>query len=129
MPNEDEKFEAYLKRFRPLMPDPLPMQQTAKVSRRTWTVRAWIAATAATVALVLLVQRHKARVRDLSPSQNVSSFVADLPLTVGTANALLATAPSYKAFIDDLAFRSANSEIPKGKESALTVLSKEKIKL
>lgn len=129
MPNEDEKFETYLRRFQPLMPDPLPVQQTAIVSGRTRRLWAWVAAAAAMVLMVLIFQQHKARVRDLAIPRNLTSSVTRPPLTLRTANALLATAPSYKAIIDDLAFRSGNPEIPEGKQSALGVLSKEKIKL
>jgi hypothetical protein len=51
------------------------------------------------------------------------------PLTMRSANAWLATAPSFKAAIDDLAFRSQASPLPQGKQSAIAVLRKEKIRL
>jgi hypothetical protein len=51
------------------------------------------------------------------------------PLTMRSANAWLATAPSFKAAVDDLAFRSQVSPVPQGKQSAVAVLSKEKIRL
>jgi hypothetical protein len=51
------------------------------------------------------------------------------PLTMRSANAWLATAPSFKAAVDDLAFRSQTSPLPQGKQSAVAVLSKEKIRL
>jgi hypothetical protein len=51
------------------------------------------------------------------------------PLTMRSANALMAKAPSFKAMVDDMAFRSQAVPVPKGKRSAVAVLSKEKIKL
>jgi len=53
----------------------------------------------------------------------------DQPLTMRSANALVAKAPSFKAMVDDMAFRSQNIPLPKGKRSAVAVLGKEKIKL
>jgi hypothetical protein len=50
-------------------------------------------------------------------------------LTIRGANALLATAPSYKAAMNELAFHPKSSSVPKDKQSALAVLGKEKIKL
>jgi hypothetical protein len=46
-----------------------------------------------------------------------------------SANALMAKAPSFKAMVDDMAFRSQTIPLPKGKRSAVAVLAKEKIKL
>jgi hypothetical protein len=51
------------------------------------------------------------------------------PFTMRSANAWLATSPSFKAAVDELAFRSPASPVPQGKQSAVAVLSKEKIKL
>jgi hypothetical protein len=45
------------------------------------------------------------------------------------ANSLLASAPSYKAVLDEMAFHPRGSTVPKDKQSAVAVLSKEKIKL
>ncbi|MFZ0279636.1 MAG: hypothetical protein WA254_06135 [Candidatus Sulfotelmatobacter sp.] len=45
------------------------------------------------------------------------------------ANAWLAAAPSFKAAVDDLAFRPQTSPLPQGKQSAVAVLSKEKTRL
>jgi hypothetical protein len=39
------------------------------------------------------------------------------------------TAPSFEAMVDEMAFRSQNIPLPKGKRSAVAVLGKEKIKL
>jgi hypothetical protein len=56
--------------------------------------------------------------------------VKDLrPLTLGSANELLAHAPSFRAATDRLAFQSQAIPLSKGTQSALAVLSKENIKL
>jgi hypothetical protein len=44
------------------------------------------------------------------------------------ANTLLATAPSYKMALDEMAFHR-RSTVPKDKQSAVEVLAKERIKL
>jgi hypothetical protein len=46
-----------------------------------------------------------------------------------SANALMVKAPSFKALVDDMAFRSQAIPAPKGRLSAVGVLGKEKIKL
>jgi hypothetical protein len=46
-----------------------------------------------------------------------------------SANALIVKAPSFKALVDGMAFRSQTIPVPKGKLSAVAVLVKEKIKL
>jgi len=42
---------------------------------------------------------------------------------------LIVKAPSFKALVDGMAFRSQTIPVPKGKLSAVAVLGKEKIKL
>jgi hypothetical protein len=56
-------------------------------------------------------------------------LVTTPPLTIRGANALLATAPTFKAAVDEMAFSSRTTPLPKDKHSALTELSKEKTKL
>jgi hypothetical protein len=41
----------------------------------------------------------------------------------------MATTPSFKAMVDDMAFRLQTVPLPKGKRSAIAVLGKENIKL
>jgi hypothetical protein len=53
----------------------------------------------------------------------------DQPLTMRSANALMAKAPSLKALVDDMAFHSQSIPLPTGKRSAVAVLGEEKIKL
>jgi hypothetical protein len=129
---DDERFEVYLKQFRPLVPDPMPTEGRRQASRRSFVLRAWIAAVAA-ILIVGAISLHIRSNRVAAPntaSEAASPKVVRLqPLTMRSANALLATAPSFKAVVDDLAFRSESLTLPKGKQSALAVLGKEKIKL
>jgi hypothetical protein len=130
---DDERFEAYLKQFRPLAPDPLPTEERGRASRRWSALRAWIAATAAILILgAISMHIRPNRVAAPNTATNVASaeqLVPLQPLTMRSANALLATAPSFKAAVDNMAFRSQTLPVPKGKQSAVAVLGKEKIKL
>ena len=128
-PPMDERFEAHLKQFRPLAPQPLPVR--AGVRRRWFVLAAWAAAAAAMIAFAALA--FHARPGRIVPP--VESFaIADplakpQPLTIRSANALLATAPSFKSAIDGMAFPPKPAPLPADKHSALAELSKEKIKL
>lgn len=127
----DEKFEEYLKRFRPIGADPLP-------ALRPWNKRAfvlgWTVAIAAAlvVAGVLILHIRSNRNEVVSNTDNhplAQQVVQQQPLTMRDANALLAAAPSFKAAVDDMAFRPQTISIPQGKRSVVRELSKEKIKL
>jgi hypothetical protein len=130
-PPIDEKFEAHLKQFRPLAPQPLPVDIHVHAPRRWFAFAAWAAATAAVVAVAVLA--FHARPGRIAPP--VESFaIADQlvkpqSLTIRTANALLATSPSFKDAIDGIAFPPKPAPLPADKHSALAELSKEKIKL
>jgi hypothetical protein len=130
----DEQFEAYLKRFHPIVPEPVPVLKLGHSSRRLPPLRSWLGAVAAILVVMVAVTLH-IRSRRIVVS-NTASDVAPAgrhlptePLTMRSANAWLATAPSLKEAVDDLAFRSPTSPLPQGKQSAVAVLSKEKIKL
>jgi hypothetical protein len=130
---DDEQFEVYLKRFHAIAPEPIPALRVGDASRRSVSVGTWLAAVAA-IFLIGIVVLHIRSNRVVVP--NAASDVAiagghapSEPLTMQSANAWLATAPSFKAAVDELAFRSQTSPLPQGKQSAVAVLSKEKIKL
>lgn len=132
---EDEKFEKYLKQFRPVQPDSIPRFQHLD-ERRSWRPRIVWAAVAAMVlivgAVVLSVHPRHPGVVALRVNNKTAFANGDVPpepLTIRSANAWLAQAPSFKAGIDTLAFRSQNQKIQQGEQSAIAVLSKEKIKL
>ena len=125
---DDDPFERYLKQFRPIAADPLPVP-----SRRP--VRFWVWALAATAALALIVtavlaihfHRKPARPVVAQRPPAVEQLTRSEPLTVRRANDLLARASSFEAAMDDLAFPSEQIPIPPGSESALETLGKENL--
>jgi hypothetical protein len=130
-PPIDEKFEARLKQFRPLAPQSLQVESRVRPSRRWFLPAAWAAAAVGVVAVAVLTY-HARPGRVAAPVERVAivdQLVQPQPLTIGTANALLATAPSFKSAIDGMAFPSKPAPLPADKHSALAELSKEKIKL
>ena len=130
---DDERFEAYLKQFRPLVPEPLPMVERSHRARRRFAPGAWAAAAVAVlvlVALTLHIRTNRAPVTEtIGNAGNPEHLQDSQPLTMRSANALMAKTPSFKAMVDDMAFRSQTVPLPKGKRSAVAVLRKEKIKL
>ncbi len=132
MHNPDDQFEAYLKRFQPLIPDPLPVLEHSRIGRRLPRLAGSLAA----VALLTIVGVLAWRVQI---SQVVVPVVANLkssdmrppmePLTQQNADEWLARAPSFKTAVDHLGFRPETSSIQQGKQSAVEVLSEERIKL
>lgn len=130
---DDEQFEVYLKRFHPIAPEPVPPLSVGSASRCSLSVGTWLAASAAVVlvgAAILHIRRSRVvvpnTVRDVAFAERRAPLQ---PFTMRSANAWLATAPSFKAAVDDLAFRSPTSPLPQGEQSAVAVLSKEKTKL
>jgi hypothetical protein len=130
---DDEQFEAYLKRFHPIAPEPVPTLSVSHSSRRSLPFGTWLAAVAAILvigAVILHILSNRAVVSNRAGDAAIAERHAPSePLTMRSANAWLATAPSFKAAVDDLAFRSQTSPLPQGKQSAVAVLSKEKIRL
>jgi len=130
-PPIDEKFEAHLKQFRPLAPQPLPVDSHIRAPRR-WFVLVACAATAAAVVAVAGLAFHARPGRIAPPVESFAitdQLAKPQSLTIGTANALLARAPSFKDAIDGIAFPTKPAPLPADKHSALAELSKEKIKL
>jgi hypothetical protein len=130
---DEEQFEAYLKRFRPVAPEPVPAISGAGSSRRSPSAGTWLAAGAAILvvgAFVLGVRGHRVVVPNRSREAAFAGRLAPPePLTMQSADAWLATAPSFKAAVDGLAFHPQTSPVPQGKQSAVKVLSEEKIRL
>jgi hypothetical protein len=130
---DDEQFEAYLKRFHPIAPEPVPTLSVGHSSRRSPSLGIWLSAVAAILvigAVTLHIRSSRIVVSNTASDAAVAERHApSQPLTMRSANAWLATAPSFKAAVDDLAFRSQTSPLPQGKQSAVAVLSKEKIRL
>jgi len=131
---DDERFEVYLKQFRPVVPEPLPTVEPGHRTRRTFVLGAWAVAAAAILvigALTLHIRTngHTHRALVAETAGNPERLQDSRPLTMRSANALMARAPSFKSMVDDMAFRSQTVPLPKGKRSAVAALSKEKIKL
>lgn len=121
---EEDRFETYLKEFRPLPPARLPFD-AAKSPRRYPAAMAWALSAAAVVLIgVLLLWLSPGRPGIAKPKlPQAAADVREEPLTLGAANQLLVNSTSFAA-----AFESLDSEsfsIPKGKESALAVLRQE----
>jgi hypothetical protein len=130
---EDERFERYLKQFRPLAPETLQIEKHERATRLPFVFAKWT--TVAAAMLIAAVLTNQSRLKPThSPSgtgspATVERLTSSQPLTIGSANRLLARAPSVKAAVDQVAFRSQTTPLSKGTQSALAVLSKENIKL
>lgn len=129
---DDERFEAYLKQFRPVVPEPLPTVGSGHRARRRFVL--WAGAVAAVVVLAgaIALHIHTERVRVPETTGHLATpdrLMDGQPLTMRSANALMSKAPSFKALVDEMAFRSQATPVSKGKCSAVAVLGKEKIKL
>jgi hypothetical protein len=129
---DDERFEAYLKQFRPLVPRPLAAFGSRHRVRGRFVLRTGAAAAVAILAGAAALHIHTQRVH----FAGTTSFPAipdrlpdGEPLTMRSANVLMMKAPSFQALIDDIAFRSQAIPLPKGKLSTVAVLGKEKTKL
>jgi hypothetical protein len=126
---EDERFETYLKQFRPVVPDALPVGEVRQ-SLRPRFGRLALAGGSIAAIVILGAASFYLHNRPLKEEPNhVNMEPPAMPLTVRGANTLLANAPSYKAALNELAFPANSAPVPKEKLSALAVLSKEKTKL
>lgn len=133
MPNlDDDRLEAYLKEFRPLPVAPLPLSVSAPTPRkpRHLGITVWTLTAAAVLILGIFLLRipahHMTEVKGTSTA--APRPYSTQPLTIRAANELLIDSPSFKAALDSLASGPAARPIPKGKESALAVLSQEDLK-
>lgn len=136
MPNlGDHRFEIYLKGFRPLPPEPLPLSVSADApekGKRHAAIPVGALAVAAVAILAFVVVRGRTRrVIPANGSRSPSAAAqlqASQPLTLATANQLLVNSPSFEAALDSLESESGAVAIPRGRESALAVLSEENLK-
>jgi hypothetical protein len=128
---DDERFEAYLKQFRPAPPGDLPANiPVPKRSIGRFIALLVTAATIIILAIVVTRNQHKQIVTNVPVANDGPTHIAaDPPFTMRTANKLLANAPSFKSAVDDLAFKSERIPLAKNEQSAIYVLGKEKIKL
>lgn len=132
MHNPDDQFEAYLKRFQPLIPEALPAHDHTRMVRRLPRLAGWIAALAVMTIVGVLawrVQRPQVAVPVVTNLESSSVRPPMGLLTQQNTNEWLARAPSFKTAVDDLGFRPETGSIQQGKQSAVAVLSEEKVKL
>jgi hypothetical protein len=127
--NPDERFEIYLARFHPLAPEPLRYQKEKAPMGGRLVLAAWCVAFAAIVVAVLAIAWLRVD-RSGSPGGTALLVRANRPVspqpwTIGRANAMLAGAASIAAAIDQIGLEPRAAALPKGKRSALSVLSKE----
>jgi hypothetical protein len=131
--DRNDRFEAYLKQFRPLAVEPLQMEKPGRATRRRFVLAAWAVAVAVIFIAVALAFHARAdrsqAAQVVSVAVRTERIVNTEPLTIRSANALLAAAPSFKAAVDGMAFRRQVAPLPRDKHSALDTLSKEKTKL
>ena len=122
---DDEQFQAYLKRFQPLAPDPLPATARA---RRTHPFLG-LAAAAALIAFAIFAGVRDWRSVEFRPASIATparESQKPQPLTLARANALLVQSQSFKTSLDEIALNSNRLKLGQGQQSALGVLGTEK---
>lgn len=140
--DDNRQFESRLKDFRPLAAEPLPVARKIHARRRRFVLAVCAAAVVIVVVAAVIARQlanqsvaiHrqpsvvdvKVKTVDVGESHSTAS---GRPLTIGSANELLADAPSVKSALDELAFHGRRKQLPRGTQSALAVLGKEDFKL
>ena len=126
---DDQRFEQYLKEFRPIAP--MPIQRSGWASRRAVVMGGLAGAAAVLVVAAVMLGSRPERNQSSQAERpaEVEQLANSQPLTIRSANAMLAQAPSAKAAIDSVVWQSQKTPLPQGKRSALAELSKEKTKL
>lgn len=124
---DDDKFEVYLKQFRPRAPEPLPVMTRGRHARRALAVGSWAAAIVLTGVLLATSRTAKPPHSPARAGDRAAFRAADFqPLTIRTANELLDRAPSLQAAMNELLLDSEEKTIPKS-QSAFAALSKENV--
>ena len=125
--SEDERFESYLRNFRPLPPSP-PPRRRARGNVRRFLIS--VSAAAGILIAALLGFHFRARHRDpfrtSADVQKANSMPIAAPLTSGGANAALFRNSSVKAALDEMAFSLRSNPLSAGQVSALELLGEEK---
>lgn len=122
---DDDKFEVYLKQFRPRAPESLPGVTPGRHARRALALGSWAVAIVLTGVLIATSWTAKLSHSSARPGFRTASQGEDFhPLTIRTGNELLARAPSLKAAMDELMLHSGETKVPKS-QSAFAALSEE----
>jgi hypothetical protein len=120
------QFESYLRQFQPIAAEPLHLASGSAVMPH-WKAISFlgVAALVAILGIGFHSKETELANRPLTQTTSVEQLNA-APLTLRTANLLLRRSDSFKAAIDQVAFRHT---IVKDARSALVELGKEKDKL
>ena len=126
--SDDERFEQYLKQFRPIDPEPLqPWERRG--ARRRFRLAAWTAVAAVLLAMIVSTNRARFKPGRISTHAGASSgtewLTSQRPLTFDSERTLLAQPSSIDEVVERLIVQAQPVPAPKGKHSALAVLSKE----
>jgi hypothetical protein len=125
---DDEQFEARLREFRPLAADPLPVERNLPAQRRKFVLAACAGAIVIAVVAAVIARQRANQSNAIQQKVRVVDVVEVHPLTIRSANELLARAPSVKSALDGLAFQRRARQLPGGTQSALAVLGEEGLK-
>ena len=125
---DDDQFERYLRQFRPIAAEPLPVPSRQPVRFWRWALAA-TAALALIIAVVMATRFHRKPAGPVLGERPpaVEQLTSAQPLTLRRANDLLGHAPSFEAAMDGLVFQSEPIQLPPGSESALETLGKENL--
>jgi hypothetical protein len=126
----DSEFETYLRSYRSVVPIALPRPKrngyrTFRALLVLGTIAAGIAILVAGIAVSYTRAGHRGVDHRTLEAASPGDRPSLPPLTVGSANGWLGTAPSMDAALDDLAFRSKNTPSPANNKSAIAVLRQE----
>jgi hypothetical protein len=121
----DDQFERYLRQFRPLAPERIQFENRLQPRWPPRGLPAWAAVAAVMIiAFLILYPRVGHQKGHYMQRLDGAQIGASQPLTIRSADALLASAPSFEAAVDALALPSHTTSFGV-KQSALDVLSKD----
>jgi hypothetical protein len=127
----DDQFEQYLRQFRPVVPEEMQFQERVSSHWRPRAIFAWTALAAVVlIMMALALHRHPGRPDSFGATASIAGaeqLINVRPLTIGSANALLVSAPSFKTAIDRMAFHSIATPLEQGTHSALAELGKDEL--
>jgi hypothetical protein len=126
MPIVDSRFEDYLRAFRPLEAAELKLKYSRSAYRSSRLRWGWLGATAAILCVTVFLWHG--RTDDRVPVGTPAIHCCTSPLTLGAANATIFGPGSTRESLDRLVFPQ-QIKLPKGEQSALTVLGEEKTEL